>query len=257
MVAKRVIVCLDVCDGRVVKGVNFSDLVDAGDPASLAARYGEEGVDEIVVLDITATLEGRRALAGTVQSIARETFLPIAAGGGIRTLDDAAPILDAGADKVTLNTAAQTDPALITRLADRYGSQAVVVAIDVKRTAHGWTVFSRAGTTTEGLDAVQWARTAAEHGAGEILLTSIDRDGTRQGFDCDATAAVSAAVSIPVIASGGGGAPGDFVRVFREGRADAALAASIFHFATHSVMSLKAHLAANGVPVRLDGTGRC
>jgi cyclase len=251
MLAKRIIACLDVRDGQVVKGVNFEGLRSAGDPALLARRYNAEGIDELVILDVTATLEGRRALADTIRAVARELFIPLAVGGGIRGEDDAAAAIDAGADKVSLNTAALTSPSLITTLADRYGSQAVVVAIDAKQDGGRFAVFSRSGRAPTGRDAVEWAREAERRGAGEILLTSIDRDGTRAGFDCPLTAAVSGAVSIPVIASGGAGGLDDFVEVFTAGQADAALAASIFHFAETSVRALKARLDARGIPVRL------
>jgi len=250
MLSKRIIACLDVRDGQVVKGVNFDDLRVAGDPAALARRYNAEGIDELVILDITATLEARRALADTIERVARELFIPLTTGGGIRTDADAAAVVDAGADKVSLNTAALEDPGLITTLAGRYGSQAVVVAIDAKRSGAGWTVFARSGTQATTRDAVAWAREAEDRGAGEILLTSIDRDGTKSGFDCDLTAAVSSAVSIPVIASGGAGTLDHFVDVFTAGRADAALAASIFHNAESSVRTLKSHLARHGIPVR-------
>jgi cyclase len=251
LLSKRIIACLDVRNGQVVKGVNFEGLRSAGDPAELARRYNVEGIDELVILDITATLEARRALAETIRAVARELFIPLAVGGGIRTEADAAAAVDAGADKVSLNTAAIADPPLITTLADRYGSQAVVVAIDAKRDADRFAVYARSGRTPTGRDAVEWAKEAESRGAGEILLTSIDRDGTKIGFDCPLTAAVSAAVSIPVIASGGAGALDDFVEVFTEGRADAALAASIFHYAETSVKALKQHLQSCGIPVRL------
>jgi imidazole glycerol-phosphate synthase subunit HisF len=251
MLSKRIIACLDVRDGQVVKGVNFEGLRSAGDPAELARRYNREGIDELVILDITATLERRRALADTIHSVARELFIPLAVGGGIRTEDDAAAAVDAGADKVSLNTAALSNPSLITTLANRYGSQAVIVAIDAKRDADRFAVYSRSGTTAVNRDAVEWAREAESSGAGEILLTSIDRDGTKAGFDCDLTAEVSNAVSIPVIASGGAGALDDFVDVFTRGAADAALAASIFHYAETSVRALKQHLKHHGIPVRL------
>src|SRR5262245_23392234 len=202
MLSKRIIACLDVRDGQVVKGVNFESLRSAGDPAELAKRYNQEGVDELVILDITATLERRRALADTIRAVARELFIPLAVGGGIRTEDDAAAAVDAGADKVSLNTAALSNPSLITTLAGRYGSQAVIVAIDAKRAGDGYAVFARSGQSAANRDAVEWAREAEQRGAGEILLTSIDRDGTRVGFDCGMTSAVSKAVSIPVIASG-------------------------------------------------------
>ena len=206
-----------------------------------------------MILDITATLEARRALADTIRAVARELFIPLAVGGGIRTEADAAAAVEAGADKVSLNTAAIADPTLITRIAERYGSQAVVVAIDAKRAASGdgFLVFARSGQADAGRDAVEWAREAESRGAGEILLTSIDRDGTKAGFDCPLTAAVSSAVSIPVIASGGAGGLDDFVEVFTTGRADAALAASIFHYAETSVCALKTHLRQHDIPVRL------
>jgi imidazole glycerol-phosphate synthase subunit HisF len=252
MLSKRIIACLDVRDGEVVKGVNFEGLRSAGDPAELARRYNREGIDELVILDITATLERRRALADTIHAVARELFIPLAVGGGIRTEDDAAAAIDAGADKVSLNTAALSNPSLITTLANRYGSQAVIVAIDAKRDADRFAVYSRSGTTAVNRDAVEWARQAESYGAGEILLTSIDRDGTKSGFDCDLTAKVSGAVSIPVIASGGAGTLDDFVDVFTRGAADAALAASIFHYAETSIRALKQHLKHHGIPVRME-----
>jgi len=251
MLAKRIIACLDVRDGQVVKGVRFEELRHAGDPAALARRYNVEGIDELVILDITATLEKRRTMAATVRAVARELFIPLAVGGGIRGEADAEAVIEAGADKVSLNTAALSDPALISRLASRYGSQAVVVAVDAKRAEGGYAVYVRSGTTAAARNAVEWAREAADRGAGEILLTSMDRDGTRIGFDCEMTAAVSSAVSIPVIASGGAGAFDHFVDVFTAGRADAALAASIFHYAEHSVAALKQHLYDRGIPVRM------
>ena len=254
MLSKRIIACLDVRNGQVVKGINFEGLRSAGDPAELARRYNVEGIDELVILDITATIEARRALADTISRVARELFIPLAVGGGIRTEADAAAAVEAGADKVSLNTAALADPALITAVATRYGSQAVVVAIDAKRESAGserFAVYARSGSTSAGRDAVEWAREAEARGAGEILLTSIDRDGTRAGFDCELTAAVSSAVSIPVIASGGAGGLDDFVDVFTAGRADAALAASIFHYAETSVRALKQHLQQRDIPVRL------
>src|SRR5213596_2945498 len=251
MLSKRIIACLDVRNGQVVKGVNFEGLRSAGDPAELARRYNREGINELVILDITATIEERRALADTIRAVARELFIPLAVGGGIRTEADAAAAVEAGADKVGLNTAALAQPALITTLADRYGSQAVVVAIDAKKAGDGFAVFARSGQTAADRDAVEWAREAEARGAGEILLTAIDRDGTKVGFDCVMNAAVSSAVSIPVIASGGAGTLDHFVDVFTGGRADAALAASIFHYAETGVRVLKAHLSAQGIPVRL------
>jgi imidazole glycerol-phosphate synthase subunit HisF len=251
MLAKRIIACLDVRDGQVVKGVKFEALRSAGDPAALARRYNVEGIDELVILDVTATLEKRLALARTVRAVAGELFIPLCVGGGIRDADDAAAVVDAGADKVSLNSAALANPAIVTRLAQQYGSQAVVVAIDARREGHRFAVYSRSGTTAASRDAVEWAREAEARGAGEILLTSMDRDGTRSGFDCQMTAAVSGAVNIPVIASGGAGGFDDFVDVFTGGRADAALAASIFHYAEHSVSELKGYLRERGIPVRL------
>jgi cyclase len=252
VLAKRLIACLDVRDGRVVKGINFQGLRNAGDPAELAARYNVEGIDELTVLDVTATIEGRNALLETIREVSRRIFIPLAVGGGIRSMDDARAVIDAGADKVSLNSAALKDPGLVTAVANTYGSQAVIVAIDAKRAAGQFEIFSRSGTSRETRDAVSWAREAADRGAGEILLTSIDRDGTRAGFDCELTAAVSDAVPIPVIASGGAGTPEHFADVFSAGHADAALAASIFHFSEHAVRDLKRYLAERGVPMRLD-----
>ena len=251
MLSKRIIACLDVRDGKVVKGVNFEDLRDAGDPAALARRYNVEGIDEVVILDVTATLESRQARAQTIAAVAAEIFLPLAVGGGIRGEDDAAAAIEAGADKVSLNTAALSDPGLITTLAKRYGSQAVIVAIDARQQGSGFAVYARSGQSETTRDAVEWAREATDRGAGEILLTSIDRDGTKAGFDCQMTAAVSDAVNIPVIASGGAGTFEHFADVFTTGKADAALAASIFHFNEKSVRELKQFLAKQQIPVRL------
>lgn len=251
MLSKRIIACLDVRDGKVVKGVNFEGLRDAGDPAALARRYNTEGIDEIVILDVTATVEARQARAHTIAAVAREIFLPLAVGGGIRSEDDAAAAIEAGADKVSLNTAAISNPELITTLAKRYGSQAVIVAIDAKLQDGRFAVYGRSGRSETARDAVEWAREATARGAGEILLTSIDRDGTKAGFDCGLTAAVSDAVNIPVIASGGAGSFEHFAEVFTAGRADAALAASIFHFNEKSVTGLKRYLHSRGLPVRL------
>lgn len=243
---KRLIACLDVRDGTVVKGVQFDALRTAGDPASLARRYNAEGIDELVLLDVTATLEGRATFLDTVRAVANELFIPFTVGGGIRTIDDARAVFDAGADKVSINSAALRDPALITSLARVYGSQAVVVAID----AADWCVYSRGGTTLDTRDALAWACEAEARGAGEILLTSIDRDGTKAGFDLALTAAVSCAVNIPVIASGGAGTLDHFASVFTTGRADAALAASIFHFSEHGVSHVKHYLASRSIPIR-------
>jgi imidazole glycerol-phosphate synthase subunit HisF len=250
MLTKRIIACLDVHAGRVQKGVQFEHLRDAGDPAELALAHSNAGADEIVLLDITATHERRATLIDTVRRAARQLFIPFTVGGGIRSVDDAAAVFDAGADKVSINSAALADPSLITRLAQRYGSQAVIVAIDAKRANGAFEAYTSGGRKAAGRNAIAWAQEAEQHGAGEILLTSMDCDGTRRGFDCLLTRAVSEAVRIPVIASGGGGDTQTFVDVFREGAADAALAASIFHFGLRRVAALKQDLCAAGIPVR-------
>ena len=255
MLSKRIIACLDVRDGNVVKGINFEGLQNAGNPAELSSRYNQDGIDEIVILDVTATIEKRKALAETIHAVAEEIFLPLCVGGGIRDERHAEAAIEAGADKVSLNTAAIAQPELITTLARRYGSQAVIVAIDAKRANDGYQIFVRSGQQSTDRDAVEWAREAADRGAGEILLTSIDRDGTKSGFDCELTAAVSEAVPIPVIASGGAGTFDHFVEVFTTGKADAALAASIFHYAEHAVADLKQHLSQAGIPVRVTPSG--
>ena len=226
-------------------------LRNAGDPAELAARYNREGIDEVVILDVTATIEKRKALKETIRAVAQEIFLPLCVGGGIRDERHAEAAIDAGADKVSLNTAAIAHPDLITSLSRRYGSQAVIVAIDAKREHGRFGIYVRSGQQPTTRDAVEWAREAADRGAGEILLTSIDRDGTKRGFDCALTAAVSDAVPIPVIASGGAGTFNHFVDVFTRGHADAALAASIFHYSEHAVADLKRHLHQRGIPLRL------
>jgi cyclase len=250
MLAKRIIACLDVRDGVVVKGTSFRNLQVAGDPAELAERYNNEGIDELVMLDVTATLEGRAAALATVRRIAERVFIPLVVGGGIRDESDAAAMFDAGADKVAVNSAALRDPDVISRLAARYGRQAVIVAIDALRAADGWAVYGRSGTSAETWEARAWAAEAERRGAGEILLTSIDRDGTREGFDCDLTAAVSTAAGIPVIASGGAGSVEDFRRVLTDGAADAALAASLFHFGEVAIPELKRALGLRGIPMR-------
>ena len=250
MLTKRIIACLDVDAGRVVKGTQFLNLRDAGDPAELAAAHSRAGADEIVLLDITATHERRATLISTVRRTASELFVPFTVGGGVRTLEDAGRIFDAGADKITINSAAIANPCLITSIGGRFGSQAVIVAIDARRNGPGFEAYVSGGRQRTGKDAVEWAKEAEGRGAGEILLTSMDRDGTGAGFDCELTRAISEAVRIPVIASGGAGNAEDFVRVFREGAADAALAASIFHFGLSSISDLKARLAAAGIPVR-------
>jgi cyclase len=250
--AKRIIACLDVTAGRVVKGVRFEQLRDAGDPAELGLAHSRAGADEIVLLDITATSDSRKTLLDTVRRTARQLFIPFTVGGGICSLGDAAAVLDCGADKVAINSAATADPDLITRVAERYGSQAVVVAIDARQlTPTTWEVHAWGGRKPTGLAAPEWAVKAESLGAGEILLTSMDRDGTKSGFDCLLTRAIATRVRIPVIASGGAGGPHHFVEVFREGAADAALAASVFHFGLNSVEAIKRELRDAGIPVRL------
>jgi len=257
MITKRIIACLDCHDGRVVKGVQFVDLIDAGDPAMQAARHAREGADEIVLLDITATHEGRQTLLDTVRRTALELFVPFCVGGGIRSADDAAQVFEAGADKVSVNSAALANPMLIDAIGRSFGAQAVVVAIDARRDPDATDpvrdaqVFVQGGRKLAGRRVVEWAREAEQRGAGEILLTSMNSDGTRTGFDYELTAAVSEAVGIPVIASGGAGTVEHFVDVFGRGKADAALAASIFHFGISSARSLKQELAKAGVSVRL------
>ncbi len=250
LLTKRIIACLDMDDGRVVKGVKFKHLRDAGDPAECAATHASNGADEIVLLDITATSGNRRTLLDAVRSTARSLFVPFTVGGGIRQFDDAVAVFEAGADKIAINSAAVKDPALIGRIAGRFGSQAIVVAIDARKTDGSFEVFVAGGRTPTGRDAIQWAREAAACGAGEILLTSMDRDGTKSGFDCQLVRSVAEAVSIPVIASGGAGSARDFIEIFRDGYADAALAASIFHFGIEPIARLKRELYEAGVPVR-------
>ena len=254
--ASRIIPCLDTDGARVVKGVNFVGLRDAGDPLALAARYNAEGADELVVLDIAASRDRRPTFLDTIRRVAAELAIPLTAGGGIRTLEDARAVVHAGADKITVNTAAVERPALISELSREFGAQAVVLAMDGKRNGqHGdaprWEVMVRGGRDATGLDAVAWARQGVALGAGEILLTSVDRDGTQQGFDVPLTAAISHAVSVPVVASGGAKLPEHFAEIFTDGAADAALAASIFHDNVQSIRELKQFLAARGVQVRL------
>jgi cyclase len=251
MLAKRIIPCLDVTGGRVVKGVNFLNLRDAGDPVELAERYNQQGADELVFLDITASSDARDTMADVVFRTARCVFIPLTVGGGIRSVRDARKILMAGADKVSVNTAAVRRPELLSELSAEFGSQATVLAIDAKRRAPGeWTVYTRGGRDDEGIDAVEWAQRAEALGAGEILLTSMDTDGVQGGFDCELTRAISRATKIPVIASGGAGKPEHFLEALTEGEADAALAASIFHYGTYTVADLKEFLRNHNVPVR-------
>jgi len=255
---RRIIPCLDVANGRVVKGTRFVDLVDEGDPPELAARYADEGADELVFLDITAAPEGRGTLLEIVERTARRAFIPLTVGGGVRAVRDMRDVLRAGADKVSLNTAAAADPSLVTRCAARFGRQAVVVAIDARRVeASGggdapprWEVLVKGGRETTSLEAVEWAVRAAELGAGELLVTSIDRDGTQSGYDTELLRAITSRVTVPVIASGGAAAPSDFVAAVRDGGADAVLAASIFHRRIHAIADVKRALQAAGIPVR-------
>jgi cyclase len=249
--ARRIIPCLDVDGARVVKGVNFAGLRDAGDPAELAARYNAEGADELVVLDIAASRDRRPTFLETIRRVAEQLAIPLTAGGGIRTLDDARAVVQAGADKVTVNTAAVERPELISELSREFGAQAVVLAIDAKREGEHWDVRVRGGRDSAQLDALAWAQRGVEAGAGEILLTSMDKDGTQSGFDVALTVAISSNVTVPVIASGGAKLPEHFVQIFGEGLADAALAASIFHGGVQSIRELKRFLLANHVEVRL------
>ena len=259
MLAKRIIPCLDVTGGRVVKGVNFLELRDAGDPVEIAARYNEQGADELTFLDITASSDGRDLILHIIEAVASQVFIPLTVGGGVRTVDDVRRLLNAGADKTSFNSAALARPQVIQEVSQRYGAQCIVVAIDAKRRlghdmlarGEGWDVYSHGGRKNTGLDAVAWARQMAEHGAGEILLTSMDRDGTKAGFDLALTRAVSDAIDVPVIASGGVGTLGHLADGIRLGGADAVLAASIFHYGEFTVGQAKAHLAICGIPVRL------
>ena len=251
MLRRRVIACLDVAHGRVVKGTRFVELVDEGDPAELAERYANEGADELVFLDISAAPEGRATLLGVVERTARRVAIPLTVGGGVRSVNEMRDVLRAGADKVGLNTAAVETPSLIRRCADRFGSQAVVVAIDARESGPGaWEVVVRGGRESTGLDAVTWAEEAVGQGAGELLVTSIDRDGTGTGFDTELLRRITARVRVPVIAAGGAAGPEDFVAAITEGGADAVLAASVFHRRIHSIASVKAAMARAGLPVR-------
>jgi cyclase len=251
MLAKRIIPCLDVTAGRVVKGVNFVNLRDAGDPVELADRYNQQGADEIVFLDITASSDNRNTMIDMVARAARKVFIPLTVGGGLRSVVDARKVLMAGADKVGVNTSAVRNPELITAMSKEFGAQAVVLAIDARRRpGGGWNVFTKGGRVDEGIDAVEWAARGEQLGAGEILLTSMDADGVKTGFDCELTRAVSRATRIPVIASGGAGGPEDFLEVLTVGEADAALAASIFHYGTYTVDDLKEYLDRHQIPVR-------
>ncbi|MEN9866990.1 MAG: Imidazole glycerol phosphate synthase cyclase subunit [Pseudomonadota bacterium] len=252
MLAKRIIPCLDVTRGRVVKGINFLELRDAGDPVEIARRYDEQGADEITFLDITASSDGRDLILPIIEAVASQVFIPLTVGGGVRAVEDVRRLLNAGADKVSMNTSAITNPQLVFDAAHKYGSQCIVVAIDAKQTAPGkWEVFTHGGRNATGLDAVEWAQKIESLGAGEILLTSMDRDGTKVGFDLALTRAVSDAVHIPVIASGGVGGLQDLADGIHLGRADAVLAASIFHYGQHTIQEAKQFLAQQGIPMRL------
>jgi cyclase len=267
MLAKRIIPCLDVTGGRVVKGVNFVELRDAGDPVEIAARYNEQGADELTFLDITATSDGRDVILHIIEAVASQVFIPLTVGGGVRTVDDVRRLLNAGADKTSFNSAALANPQVISDASAKYGSQCIVVAIDAKRRSaqdaqrlvngvpigEGWDVYSHGGRKNTGLDAVQWAAHMAQRGAGEILLTSMDRDGTKSGFDLQLTRAVSNAVDVPVIASGGVGNLDHLVDGIKLGGADAVLAASIFHYGEYTVAQAKARMAQAGIPVRQEG----
>jgi imidazole glycerol-phosphate synthase subunit HisF len=253
LLAKRIIPCLDVTGGRVVKGVNFVELRDAGDPVEIAARYNEQGADELTFLDITATSDGRDLILPIIEAVASQVFIPLTVGGGVRTVEDVRRLLNAGADKTSFNSAAIANPQVIKDASAKYGAQCIVVAIDAKRnaTGTGWDVYSHGGRKNTGLDAVAWAKQMAEFGAGEILLTSMDRDGTKIGFDLELTRAVSDAVSVPVIASGGVGNLDHLADGIQKGGADAVLAASIFHYGEYTVAQAKARMAERGIPVRL------
>ena len=252
MLKTRIIPCLDVDNGRVVKGVNFVDLVDAGDPVEQAEVYDMAGADELCFLDITATSDGREILFDIVSATAEKCFMPVTVGGGIRAVDDIKKLLVAGADKVAINSAAIKNPLFVKEAAMKFGRQCIVVAIDAKRKGNGYEVFAHGGRKETGLDAIQWARKMVEFGAGEILLTSMDRDGTKAGFDIDLTREVSDNVPVPVIASGGVGNLDHFVEGVIEGRASAVLAATIFHFGVYSIQEVKEHMASNGILVRMD-----
>ncbi|MDP3334573.1 MAG: imidazole glycerol phosphate synthase subunit HisF [Methylococcaceae bacterium] len=249
--AKRIIPCLDVDNGRVVKGVKFIDIRDAGDPVEIARRYDREGADEITFLDITATHHNRDTIVHVVEQVASEVFIPLTVGGGIRTLDDIRRMLNAGADKVAINSAAVFNPDFVREAAERFGSQCIVVAIDAKKVGDSWEIFTHGGRKSTGINAIAWAEKMVSYGAGEILLTSMDRDGTREGFDLSLTRAISEAVSVPVIASGGVGCLDHLADGIIEGKADAVLAASIFHFAEYTIQQAKEHLATRGIEVRL------
>ena len=250
MLAKRIIPCLDVTDGRVVKGVNFVDLIDAGDPVQIAKKYNDQGADELTFLDITASSDNRDLILGIIERVAEQVFIPLTVGGGVRAVNDVRRLLNAGADKVSINTAAINNPSLVSNAADRFGSQCIVVAIDAKKTGNDWEIFTHGGRNPTGLNAISWAKEMVRRGAGELLITSMDKDGTKSGFDNELNAAISSEVDVPIIASGGVGNLDHLVDGIIEGKADAVLAASIFHFGEHTITEAKNHMRHKKIEVR-------
>ena len=250
MLAKRIIPCLDVTNGRVVKGVNFVDLIDAGDPVEIAKKYNDQGADELTFLDITASSDNRDLILGIIERVAEQVFIPLTVGGGVRTVNDVRRLLNAGADKVSINTAAINNPSLVSHAADRFGSQCIVVAIDAKKTGNDWEIFTHGGRNPTGLNAISWAKEMVRRGAGELLITSMDKDGTKSGFDNELNAAISSEVDVPIIASGGVGNLDHLVDGIIEGKADAVLAASIFHFGEYTITEAKNHMRHKKIEVR-------
>ena len=250
MLAKRIIPCLDVTNGRVVKGVNFVDLIDAGDPVEIAKKYNDQGADELTFLDITASSDNRDLILGIIERVAEQVFIPLTVGGGVRAVNDVRRLLNAGADKVSINTAAINNPSLVSNAADRFGSQCIVVAIDAKKTGNDWEIFTHGGRNPTGLNAISWAKEMVRRGAGELLITSMDKDGTKSGFDNELNAAISSEVDVPIIASGGVGNLDHFVDGIIEGKADAVLAASIFHFGEYTITEAKNHMRHKKIEVR-------
>lgn len=251
MLAKRIIPCLDVTNGRVVKGVNFVDLIDAGDPVEIAKKYNDQGADELTFLDITASSDNRDLILGIIERVAEQVFIPLTVGGGVRAVNDVRRLLNAGADKVSINTAAINNPSLVSNAADRFGSQCIVVAIDAKKTGNDWEIFTHGGRNPTGLNAISWAKEMVRRGAGELLITSMDKDGTKSGFDNELNAAISLEVDVPIIASGGVGNLDHLVDGIIEGKADAVLAASIFHFGEYTITEAKNHMRHKKIEVRL------
>ena len=250
MLAKRIIPCLDVTNGRVVKGVNFVDLIDAGDPVEIAKKYNDQGADELIFLDITASSDNRDLILGIIEHVAEQVFIPLTVGGGVRAVNDVRRLLNAGADKVSINTAAINNPSLVSNAADRFGSQCIVVAIDAKKTGNDWEIFTHGGRNPTGLNAISWAKEMVRRGAGELLITSMDKDGTKSGFDNELNAAISSEVDVPIIASGGVGNLDHLVDGIIEGKADAVLAASIFHFGEYTITEAKNHMRHKKIEVR-------